>query len=146
MTKMLEEEYLHDRVENQIAWYSDKSLWNQRCFTAIRAVELVLAGLIPILASEIEYNNDILKVIVAGMGLCIAVLTGLVALFKFQERWIEYRTTAESLKHEKYLFLTNSEPYDEEGRFHLFVRRVESLISKENSTWVRSVTKNAKEE
>jgi hypothetical protein len=51
------------------------------------------------------------------------------------EKWIEYRTTTETLKHEKYLYFTNSLPYANDDTFVLLVERVERLISKENSRW-----------
>ncbi|HFC76762.1 MAG TPA: DUF4231 domain-containing protein, partial [Candidatus Moranbacteria bacterium] len=50
----------------------------------------------------------------------------------------------ESLKHEKYLFLTKSEPYDIDEPFKLLVQRVESLISKENTNWSNYMKKPQK--
>jgi hypothetical protein len=43
--------------------------------------------------------------------------------------WIEYRATAESLRKEKFLFLAQTEPYDEDDAFDLLVQRVEDLVS-----------------
>ena len=67
----------------------------------------------------------------------IAVSTGVSSIYKFHENWIEYRTTAETLKHELYLFETKSPPYDKENAFQELVQRVESLISKEHTQWLR---------
>ena len=69
------------------------------------------------------------------LGLAIAVITAVVSLCQFQENWVEYRTTCESLKHEKFLFLTRTGPYNGDAPFPLLVQRVESMISKENTTW-----------
>ena len=74
----------------------------------------------------------------------LAAITAILGLYKFQENWLEFRTTCESLKHEKYLFLTKSEPYDQEESFRLLVDRVESLISKENTAWNRCMKKEKK--
>lgn len=142
---MTSDEYLKDRVEDQINWYGGKSEWNQRWFKRLRLVELIFASLIPFLVTYVSDETALLKVIVGSMGACIAVFSGLVALNKFQENWIEYRTTAETLKHEKYLFLTQSHPYDSEDSFHLFVNHIESLLSKENSNWARTVNDKTKE-
>lgn len=101
--------------------------------------------MIPFLVNDIATDASPLKLVVGSMGVCIAVISGLVSLYSFQENWIEYRTTAESLKHEKYLFLTKSPPYGSEDNFHMFVDRIESLISKENSAWVRNIDGKAKE-
>ena len=73
----------------------------------------------------------------------IAVPSGLSALFKYHENWIEYRITSETLKHEKYLFQAKCSPYDNEDAFCKLVQRVERLISKENTQWSR-VCKNKK--
>lgn len=32
-------------------------------------------------------------------------------LFQFQQNWITYRATAEALKHEQFLFLSEAGPY-----------------------------------
>jgi len=68
-------------------------------------------------------------------GAIVAILSGLVSLFKFQEKWTNYRTTSETLKHEKYMFLTKTSPYHEQDSLSTLVYRVESIISRENSDW-----------
>lgn len=138
------DEYLKDRVDKQIGWYDKKSQWNQHCFKVLRFIELVFASMIPFLVSGITTDTLLLKLVVGSMGLCIAVISGLVSLYKFQENWIEYRATAEALKHERYRFLTKCPPYGAEDHFQLFVNRIESLISKETSTWAGNVNDKAK--
>ena len=142
---MQPDEYIHDRLDDQINWYSQESQWNQRCFKVLRILELVFASTIPFLVGQITTETSLLKIIVGSMGVCVAVISGLVSLYQFQENWIEYRTTAETLKHEKFLFLAKSPPYDGEGGFHVLVARVESLVSKENTNWSRLVREKSKE-
>jgi len=131
---MTSDEYMSDRVDDQIKWYDQKSQRAQRWFKIFRAVEVIAAGSIPLFAGF--GGGASWSVVVAGvLGAVVAILASLLSLNQFQENWIEYRTTCESLKHEKYLFLTKAEPYHEEDPFGLFVQRIESLISKENSAW-----------
>jgi hypothetical protein len=137
--------YLIDRVEDQINWYSNSSKRNQQWYKMLRVIELIFASIIPFLVNQINDQTPLLKIAVGVMGMSIAIISGIISLFKYQENWIEYRTTAESLKHEKYLFLTETSPYNTEYRYHLFVERVESLISKENSTWARNLNEKTKE-
>jgi hypothetical protein len=128
------DEYINQRVNDQIGWYDQKSQRAQRWFKRLRAVEVIAAGAIPLFAGF--GGRSPWSVIVVGiLGALVAILASLLSINQFQENWIEYRTTCESLKHEKYLFLTNAEPYNEEETFGLFVQRIESLISKENSAW-----------
>ena len=55
------------------------------------------------------------------------------------------RAAAESLRKEKFLFLTQTEPYDKDDAFHLLVQRVEALLSKENTDWAQSMMNHLKE-
>jgi hypothetical protein len=133
-----EEEYLKNRLDEQLAWYSKESKYNKICYKRLRLSEIVAAALIPLLSGagdKITYNAWIIGV----LGVLIAIAAAISSLSKFHENWIQYRTTLEQLKHEKYLFLTGVKPYNLEDKFPLLVERVEGLISKENSYWARSV-------
>jgi hypothetical protein len=132
---MTPEEYIETRVDDQIAWYSARSRWNQNLFKLLRLIEIAFATASPFLVSQIAADTPVLKIIVAAIGVCVAVIAGIVSLYKFQENWIEYRAAAETLKREKFLFLTKSPPYDGENAFQSLVSHVESVISKETANW-----------
>ena len=140
---MNEQEYLSERLENQIQWYGDKSKHNQNWFKRLRLAEIVSAALIPFLSGmgdKIPYGTWI----VGGLGVLIAVAAATSSLFKYHENWIQYRTTVEQLKHEKFYYLADIKPYDTEDKFSVLVERIESLISKENSFWAQSVKQISK--
>jgi hypothetical protein len=140
---MDQDEYVKSRVDDQIDWYNKKSSFNQSWFRRLRILEIVAAALIPLLAAYADW--DPLKIVVAALGLVIAVIAGVLGLFQFQENWTAYRSTCEALKQEKFLFLTKTEPYDQPEPFPLFVQRVEGLMSKEHSAWSQSVRTTGKE-
>ena len=101
---MNEDEYLSERLEDQIRWYSKKSQYNQKYYKVLRLAEIIAASLIPFLAgigNNIPYSEWVIGI----LGVMIAISAGASSLYKFQENWIQYRTTAETLKHEKYLNL-----------------------------------------
>ncbi|MCP4117623.1 MAG: DUF4231 domain-containing protein [Desulfobacteraceae bacterium] len=139
-TSKMEEDFLKNRLDDQIDWYSTKSQTNQKYFKRLRLLEIVAAALIPFLAG-IGSSMPCYSVIIGALGVIIAVSAGSSALYKFHENWIEYRTTAETLKHEKYLYQTRCSPYDKDDAFCRLVQRVEGLISKENSQWSLSSEK-----
>jgi len=87
-----------------------------------------------------------LKIIVGLLGLVIAAITAVLGLYQFQENWLEYRTTCETLRHEKYLFLAKASPYNKEEPFLLLVERIEGLISKENTNWQSYMKKSVAED
>ena len=71
------------------------------------------------------------------MGAVIAIIESITKLFKWHENWIEYRTTCELLRYQKYLYLTKSAPYNTEPETidNIFVRNIENIISSENNKW-----------
>ena len=136
-----EENYLKDRLEGQIQWYSNKSSHYKNLFYIIRATEIIIAGLIPAL-----FHWSLIKSVIPLLSAIVAILAGLIALFKFQENWISYRTTSESLKHEKYLYLTKVFPYNRENSFETLVKNTENIISKENTLWKQKISPNEQKE
>lgn len=141
---MTAEEYLERRVEDQIGWYDRKSVSSQAWYKRLRRAEIVCAAAIPILAGFV--GEDLAGQVAIGLlGGVIVVIASFLSLSQHQENWVGYRTTCESLRHEKFLFLTQVEPYDGEDRFPLFVQRIESLISKENSGWSQYIRAEGKE-
>ena len=136
---MNQDEYLKLRVDDQINWYDNKSIASQKLFKRLRLIELICAACIPLLAGYAT-KADGIQYTIGAMGLIVAIITGILGLFRFQENWVEYRTTCESLKHEKYLYLTKCKPYDSTDSFQLFVNQVEKLISTENSKWSQHIS------
>lgn len=143
---MTTNDYLTDRVDNQIDWYDKKSSWNQRMFKQLQILQIAAAASIPILAGFITEQTTEMKHVVAGIGALIAVISGILSLYKFQENWIQYRTVSESLKHQKYLFLTKTYPYNADDATHVLVETVENLISQENSKWSQYTQQREKAE
>jgi hypothetical protein len=144
-TKLDEAKYLEERLENQIDWYDSKSIANQKYFKRLQVLIIVASATIPFLVGFMDENTLFLKIVVGLLGLSIATATAILGLYQFQENWLEYRTTCETLRHEKYLFLTGAAPYNEDEPFFLLVERIEGLISKENTNW-QSYMKQSGEE
>ncbi len=136
-TQLTAAEYFDQRLEDQITWYSDASDHSKVLYSGLRVIEIVAAAIIPLLSGM----NNLLygKWIIGGLGMLIAISAATGSLFKYHENWIQYRATSEALKHEKFLFLGRSAPYDGENAFQILVQRVEQLISKENSNWTVAV-------
>ena len=139
MERITEDQYLTVRLDEQLAWYDRKSSWNQKWFRRVQMVQIVVSALIPFISGlgGILPGNWGL-ILVGAMGMVIAVATATSTLYKFQENWVQYRATAEQLRHERFMFLTGVEPYSGGGSFDFLVQRVEGLISKENAAWAKA--------
>ncbi len=138
---MNETEYLEERVEDQINWFDRKSGINKKWYRRCQLVQLLAASLITLSGIFIGDNIFYLQYLIPFLGAIIAIISGILSLYKFQENWLQYRTTAENLQQEKYLFLGRSTPYDGDEPLKLFVERVESMISHENSNWSQYMRK-----
>jgi len=141
---MPESDVIIDRLEDQIGWYDRKASASQKTFKRIKTMEIVSAAVIPFLAAltkELPY----LAWITAGLGVLITILEGLLHLHQHQQNWISYRSTCESLKHEKYLYLAKAPPYSDAADARaLLAERVESLVSQEHAKWATTQLQTAK--
>lgn len=135
---MDQEKYLSERVEDQINWLDGKAGYNQTRFKRLRMVQLLCSASIPFLAA-IGTRDSIglsFEWIVGILGVIITVVEGMQALYKYQELWLQYRSTAEALKREKMLFLTSSGRYGSAANaFALFVDKVEAILASESKLW-----------
>ena len=123
-----------DRLESQIAWYSQRSRYCQRMFKSLKVITIVAAASIPLLTSV---EGPLM--IVGALGALIVVVEGLQQLNQYQTNWTTYRSTAETLKHEKYLHAAKAGPYaDTADPTRLLAERLEGLISQEHAKWVSS--------
>jgi hypothetical protein len=138
-------EYLRERLEDQIRWYSDEAGRNKKWFMILKFFEILFALLLPVFTviSFIFTGEEILyKVAVIIIGVLLSGISTIQEFFGFHKKWIQYRTTAEALKHEKYLYVTRCYPYNGKDAFCKLVERVESIISRENIQWIR-ITREA---
>ena len=131
---MTPEEYLKERLDDQITWYGRKSSKNKNMFKLLSVLLIIAATTIPFLTGYIS-ETPVLKFVVGLLGVVVAIISGIISLNKYQENWIQYRTTCESLKHHKYLFETKSKPYNNDDAFQQLVNNIESIVSRENSQW-----------
>jgi hypothetical protein len=132
------EEYLGSRYRDQVAWYDRKSVYNSKCFKSLQWGTIILASLTPVvIAISFETSSNLAKWVPIITSVLVAIFASAQKTFKFEENWINYRTTCETLKKEVHLYKAGVGEYstaqDKEG---LFVERVEGLISRENTLWL----------
>jgi hypothetical protein len=137
---MTPSEYLKNRVEDQIDWYSAKSKLNKSWYIRLEIAAILLSVSIPFVSNFMSGQALWVKHCVSFMGVAIAAITGLLALMKYRDNWIEYRSTAEMLRRERYMYITKSGGYAGKGRFNLFVQSIEGILSREISQWKKYQT------
>jgi hypothetical protein len=124
-----------ERLESQITWYDTRARSNQVWFKALKVLQIVIAAAIPVVAAAGG------SAAAAGtMGAAIVVFEGLQQLFQFQQNWTSYRSTCETLKHEKFLYVAGAELYEGQNRAQLLAIRIERLVSAETAAWAAQQT------
>jgi hypothetical protein len=122
-----------ERLEDQIRWYDSKSISNMRWYKRLKISEIAFAATIPLLATS---GLPHILIVTGVLGVLVTLFEGLLQLNQYHENWIRYRSTCESLKHEKYIYLANAGPYTGVERPRsLLAERVESLVSQEHAKW-----------
>lgn len=76
--------------------------------------------------------------VTGGLAAVIVVLEGVQHLYQYQQNWITYRSTAEALKHERYLYLAQAGPYADRDPHRQLAERLEGLVSQEHAKWTAS--------
>ena len=130
--------YMQERYEDQCRWYSGKASTNKLRYYIFQTSIIVFSGIATLtVALGINFPDiEWIRLLAITMTASVTVLASLQKVFRFQENWIEYRNTAESLKKERYLYCAGLEEYAKvESANTLFVARVESLISRQNMAW-----------
>lgn len=139
MNKEEFEKFLKGRYQDQTAWYDKKAIRNHYLYRVFQWPAIILSVLTPVL---IVLGEGWVRWLTVGIAVGVAISTNALKVFKYQENWINYRTTCETLRKEIYFYETGIQGYDRvEDKQALFVERVESLISRENTLWVTAHTK-----
>ena len=140
------EEYLKQRYEKEIEWYDKKAIHNQAYHNRIQFILIVCSAITPVtIAISFTFENHL----GVWTSIIFAVVTSIAAstlkIFKFYENWTNYRTVCETLKKEIHLYDAGVDEYEDAAdKKSLFVERVETVISRENTLWLRTFERDEK--
>ena len=97
-----------------------------------------MSAAVPVVSMlSIVFEDTWIRFCIAILGAIVTISVGIMSLYQYRKNWIEYRSTAESLKHEKFMFKTKTGVYSQIAAFPVFVEKIEALISRENTDWKR---------
>lgn len=122
-----------ERLEDQLGWYDRKSVSAQRAYKRVKTLELVVAAIVPMLA-----GLSAPAALTAALAVVVVIAEGVLQLNQWQTTWVLYRGTAEALKHEKHLHLSEAGPYAGPDRDRVLAERVEGLVSQEHAKWTEA--------
>ena len=88
---------------------------------------------------------DANRMVLAAAGAAVVFASAYESINQYHSNWIAYRSTAEELKHEKYLHLAKAGPYaSAENADKLLAERLEGLVSQEHAKWVSNAQEHGR--
>ncbi len=133
----MEFDYEAERLDPAIAWYEARSARSKHWFYFLQGVQLVTSTLVTVLAAWSA--EAVPRPVLAAVSAVAALAAGLLALFGWQQQWIRYRATAETLKHEKFLHRSRGGPYRDATSAALLAERCEGVVSSEHAVWATAM-------
>lgn len=138
---MTQEEYIKNRVEDQIKWYGNKSSKCQNKYKIWQVIKIIALLFVTIVSlwgdreSEFPNFSQYVSYIVGALGAFVIFIESFIKIYDYKKLWVQYRMASENLIREKLMFETKSEPYGGSEPFKLFVQNCESIMKGENKGW-----------
>ncbi|MEH0154996.1 DUF4231 domain-containing protein [Limibacter armeniacum] len=144
--------YINERLDGpdgQITYFDRKSTFHKNRYELLKKIEFLIASSVPVIITfstssftdQPIFGDDnfkistMLQILATIGGVIVVIMNKLLELGEHHKLWKEYRATAEALNQEKYLYMTKTEPYDEDDAFPKFVEKIENLLNMENQKW-----------
>ena len=151
---MKPEDYIRDRINDQLRFYDKKAVYYKSRYLSMRAATVIGGAMVPVLVN-LTFNNlalnlwvfvlhiNVVKVATTLISLMVVLFVSLESVYHFKEQWRNYRSTAEMLKKEYYLFVSGKGRYAGKGpevAFKVFVEKCETAIDVENASTLQVMT------
>jgi hypothetical protein len=135
------------RYLDQLTWMESKAKKAQWFYYRLRLITIIGAVVVPALVSLNAVGGSTGKAAQIAtwvVSLVVAISAAVEGFFQFGQRWRNYRSTAERLKIEGWLYFELAGPYasdngSQAGSFKLFASRVEDVFAKELDTYITEV-------
>src|SRR5258705_1849868 len=100
------DKYVAERYFSEVSWYDNKSRRNQIWYRILQSGLILFSAATPVAVamSQKADSGPVLKLLSLATSVLVAILATSLKTFKFEENWINYRTTCETLKKEIHLF------------------------------------------
>lgn len=129
------DDYMKNRVEDQISYFDSSALKNQKAYRRLKLTSIACNILTTMTIALAFTVPETYKVSMGILALVLStVVLGTYQLEEFQNygaKWEKFRLVAEQLKSEKYMFLNQVGAYssaDESANRREFIERIEGTI------------------
>ena len=143
--------YITDRVDNQVEYFDQHARRNQRIYSFLR-MTTIACNVLTALAIALTFAAPGRYKAYVGLGALVLTMIVLAAhqiqeFYKFGAKWERFRTVADQIRTEKYLFLNDAGAYcagDTDSKKRTFVERIEDIIQGTDKSYFLLMTEPGK--
>jgi hypothetical protein len=138
-----QETYALGIAQESYDWYKAAAIRSRRLYKMGESALVVTSAAIPTTAIVVPGNS----VAPGILGAVVVVLSGLRAVFHWQENYLRFSAAREAVEQERRQYGTQAKPYDDPGtRAQLLVAAVTRIEQIEMKGWMRVATQRPKAE
>ena len=124
-------------ILQQSSWYAVRSRYNRSIYISLKSIQIVCAAAIPVVSVAAPSNTQ--RWTTAGLGALVGILEAITQLGQYQQNWLLYRATRESLRREQLLRSAGVGPYaGVTNSDAIYIERCDAVMSGEHSKWLTS--------
>ncbi len=135
--------YIDRRLEPQRQWHDKAAGRAKAVHYRLSTIQLTAMALVPVVNTAPNHGGWLsAALITSALAASAAVVTGLLALGRYQETWTRSRRTAAALEVLRIRYETGADPFDGEDREAALVHECEAILSGEMEQWITTVKAN----
>lgn len=117
------------------AWYDKAATRSRLLYQGLKLTALAAGAAVTVLAAI-----SAPAALTAGLAGLVVVVEGAQQLFQFHPNWISYRSTAEALRQQAFLYSADVSPFDDPTtRRELLAVCLRDLTMRENAAWTSTM-------
>jgi hypothetical protein len=134
-------EYAMTIANDSYGWYRTAAIRSRRWYRWSETSILIVSAAIPAAAAIATHNT----VVPAVLGAVAVILSGLRAIFHWQDNYLRFSGAREAVEAERRLYHTSAKPYDEpETRDQVLIAAITRIEQGEMGGWLKVAARRPK--
>jgi len=126
--------YAMSKADESYTWYRRAAIRSRTGYRISETSVLVLSAAIPAAAAIVPHS----AIIPAVLGAIVVVISGLRAVFHWQDNYLRFSAAREAVEAERRLYYTGTEPYeDPDTRDKVLAQTVSRIEQGEMGGWLK---------
>ena len=136
-----QDSYALSLATNSYNWYRNAAIRSRRYYRSLEIVLLATSASIPAIAAAFPGNSITLGI----LGSIVVVLSGLRAIFHWQDNYLRFSRAREAVESERRLYFTHAVPYEDSAtRDQVLAAAVSRIEQDEMTGWMKIAVERPK--